>query len=405
MFQNLVFYRGIFMKKNLVLILSTLIVGSLLSIPSTTKATAIQKSNTKTQTTWNAKPLIKVKRASSSGPVGYTPSQIRNAYGLNQVSATGVGQTIAIVDAYGSPTIQSDLAAFSSKFGLSQANLTVAYPTGKPTKTDGGWALETAMDVEWAHTIAPNANILLCVANSTSNKDLVAAIDYASSHGAQVVSNSWGGPEFPAESSYDSHFQHSGTVYLASSGDRGSGVEWPSVSPYVISVGGTTLNIDSNGTYQGEFGWFGSGGGISIYEPIPSYQNNLARIVGFHRGNPDISWDADPNTGAAVYSTTQYNNQSGWFQVGGTSLGSPSWAGLIALFDQNRSSTLSSFDTISTLYSASNSTYSTEYNDVTIGINGFFIAQPGYDLVTGIGSPKANALVPYITNFNSLAAK
>lgn len=368
-------------------------------LPTNTLAkTSYTSITTKSQDILNAKPLIKVKRSSSSGPVGYTPSQIKNAYGLNQVSATGVGQTIAIVDAYGSPTIQSDIAAFSGKFGLSQANLTIVYPTGKPKKIDGGWALETAMDVEWAHTIAPDANILLCIAKSDSMKDLVAAIDYTSSHGAQVVSSSWGMPEFSNESSYDSHFQHSGTVYLASSGDSGSGVQWPSVSPYVISVGGTTLNVDSNGTYQSESGWSGSGGGISIYEPIPGYQNNLANIVGSHRGNPDISWDADPNTGVAVYSTTKYNNQSSWFQIAGTSLGSPSWAGLIALFDQNRGSSLSSLDTISKLYSASNSSYSTIYHDIATGNNGGFNAQSDYDLVTGIGSPKANTLIPYINN-------
>lgn len=379
---------------------SLLLFGLIFSTPllsANTSAKSLSTSITsKTQTTWNAKPLIKVKRSSSSGPVGYTPSQIRNAYGLNQVSATGVGQTIAIVDVYGSPTMQNDLSSFSSKFGLSQSNLTIAYPTGKPNKTDGGWALETAMDVEWAHAIAPSAKILLCVAKSTSTSDLVAAIDYASAHGAQVVSNSWGGSEFSGEKSYDSHFQHSGVVYLASSGDSGSGVAWPSVSSNVLSVGGTTLNIDSNGTYQSETGWSGSGGGTSSYELIPSYQNSLASIIGSYRGNPDISWDADPNTGATVYSTTKYDNQSGWFQVGGTSLGSPSWAGLVALFDQNRSSALSSFDTVSDLYKVSTSAYSREYNDITTGNNGSYSAQSGYDLVTGLGSPKASSLVPYI---------
>jgi subtilase family serine protease len=394
--------RGAIMNKSLrTLLLLGLIFTTTLTSTNTLAKASNTSTITKTQTTWNARPLIKVKRSSSLGPVGYTPSQIRNAYGLNQVSANGKGQTIAIVDSYGSPTIQNDLTTFSNQFGLFKANLTVAYPTGKPSKTDGGWALETAMDVEWAHAIAPNANILLCVAKSTSTNDLVAAIDYASAHGAQVVSNSWGGNEFSGESSYDSHFQHSGIVYVASAGDNGSGVEWPAVSPDVLSVGGTTLNIDSQGTYQSESGWSGSGGGTSDYELTPSYQNSVASIVGDYRGNPDISWDADPNTGVAVCSTTKYNNESGWFQVGGTSLGSPSWAGLIALFDQSRSSALSSFDAISNLYSVANSAYSTEYNDITTGSNGDFDAQPGYDLVTGIGTPKANALVPYITKSNS----
>ncbi|SMC27375.1 hypothetical protein SAMN02745134_03149 [Clostridium acidisoli DSM 12555] len=388
------------------LLLFGLILGTtLLPTSFLVNASSISSNAKKAPATWKAYPLIRVKQASTAGPVGYTVSQIKNAYGLNQVSATGKGQTIAIVDSYGSPTIQNDLAAFSKQFGISSGTLTVAYPTGKPSSTDGGWALETAMDVEWAHAVAPDAKILLCVAKSDSSDDLVAAIDYASSHGSQVVSNSWGGSEFDGEDSYDSHFQHSGTVYLASSGDDGSGVEWPAVSPNVLSVGGTTLNIDSAGTYKSESGWSGSGGGTSSYELTPSYQSNLTSIIGDYRGNPDISWDADPNTGVAVYSTTKYNSKSGWFQVGGTSLGSPSWAGLVALFDQSRGSALNSFDTISSLYSASTSAYNTDYHDVTTGNNGDFSAKSGYDLITGIGSPKANALVPYITNATNLKTK
>lgn len=352
--------------------------------------------------TWHANPLIHVKRASATSPVGYTPAQIRKAYGLDQVSATGSGQTIAIVDAYGSPTIQNDLTSFCSKFGISQTSLTIAYPTGKPAKTDGGWALETAMDVEWAHVVAPGAAILLCVAKSASTSDLVAAIDYATSHGAQVVSNSWGGSEFSGESSYDSHFQHTGVTYLASSGDNGSGVEWPSVSSYVVSVGGTTLKIGSDGTYQSETGWSGSGGGTSSYLSIPSYQSSWQNIIGSHRGNPDISWDADSNTGVAVYSTTRYSHQTGWFQVGGTSLGSPCWSGMIALFDQNRTSALSSLDVITKLYNTAGTTgssgYTSYFHDVAQGSNGAYTAASGYDLVTGIGSPKADTLVSYMAS-------
>lgn len=353
------------------------------------------------KTAWEAHPLMHVKKASVSSPVGYIPSQIRKAYGLNQISATGSGQTIAIVDAYGDPTMQNDLTYFCNQFGISQANLTIAYPSGKPTTKNSGWALETAMDVEWAHAVAPDAKILLCVAKSASISNLVAAVDYATSHGAQVVSNSWGGSEFSGENSYDSHFSHTGITYLASSGDNGAGVEWPSVSSDVVSVGGTTLNIASDGTYQSETGWSGSGGGTSYYLSRPSYQNTWQNIVGSYRGNPDISWDADPNTGVAVYDSTPYSGQSGWFQVGGTSLGSPCWAGMIALFNQNRTSPLTSYDVMTQLYNVAGTTgsqgYMTYYHDITQGNNGYN-AQAGYDLVTGIGSPKANTLVPYMAN-------
>jgi len=395
------FKGGFNLNKSLkTLLLLGLILGTAL-LPTNTLVYASTTSNTaKTNTIGNAEPLLKVNKASALGPIGYTPSQIRMAYGLNQVSATGERETIAIVDAYGSPTIKSDLVAFSNQFGLTQTKLSVAYPTGKPNIIDSGWALETSMDVEWAHAIAPKANILLCVAKSNSYTDLLTAIDYATSHGVQVVSNSWSSPEFSYESSYDSHFQHPGVVYLASSDDVGSGAQYPASSPYVLSVGGTTLNIDSNGTYESETGWYGSGGGISYSELLPSYQKNLAYMLGTHRGDPDVSWDADPATGAAVYDTTPYWNYSGWFQVGGTSLGAPSWAGLIALFDQVHKNPLSSFDAISKLYNASNLAYSTDFNDIITGNNGAFSCLPGYDLVTGIGSPKANALVPYFSRLN-----
>jgi subtilase family serine protease len=351
---------------------------------------------------WAAHPPIHVKKsATTTYQSGYQPSQIKTAYGIDRLTATGTGQTIAIVDAYGSPTIQNDLATFDAQFGLPAANLQIAYPSGKPNKTDGGWALETALDVEWAHALAPNAKILLVVAKSASISDLVTAIDYASNNGAQVVSNSWGGAEFSGESSYDSHFQHPGTVYLASSGDSGSGTEWPAVSPYVMAVGGTSLQIDASGNYLSESGWSGSGGGTSTYEPRPSYQNGWSNVVGTQRGNPDISFDADPNTGVAVYSGTNYQGQSGWFVIGGTSVGSPCWAAMLALVDQGRTTPLSSLDAIQQLYQIAGTTnssgYTNNYHDITQGSNGGFSCMSGYDLVTGIGSPKANALIPALT--------
>ncbi|MCM2532975.1 S53 family peptidase [Neobacillus pocheonensis] len=335
---------------------------------------------------------------------GYTPAKIKKAYGLDQLTSTGYGQTIAIVDAYGSPTISNDLQVFNQQFGLSATSLTIAYPNGKPNKTDGGWALETALDVEWAHAIAPQAKILLVVAKSASISNLFSAVDYATSQGAQVVSNSWGGSEFSGEASYDSHFQHKGVVYVASSGDNGSGMSWPASSPNVLSVGGTNLQLDSTGTYLGESAWSGSGGGTSTYETRPSYEDLWQTVVGTHRGSPDVSWNADPNTGVAVYDSTIDSGQKGWFQVGGTSFGAPCWSAMIALADQGRTSPLTSLNTISQLYviaGTTNSTgYSTNYHDILAGGNGGYSSQAGYDLVTGIGSPKADSLIPALNRSN-----
>lgn len=349
-----------------------------------------------------ARPPVHLKgNATSTYQSGYSPSQIRTAYGLTQVSFTGAGQTIAIVDAYGSPTIANDLQVFDNQFGLPAASLTIAYPSGKPSRSDSGWALETSLDVEWAHAIAPGAKILLVVAKSASISDLVTAIDYATSHGAQVVSNSWGGSEFSSETSYDSHFQHAGVVYTASAGDSGAGAEWPAASPYVLSVGGTSLTLNSNGTYNSESAWTDSGGGTSAYEARPSYQSNWTGVVGSQRGIPDVAWDADPNTGVAVYDSTNYQGQKGWFVIGGTSVGAPCWAALVALADEERSTPLSNASLNADLYNIAGTTgssgYVNNYHDVTTGSNGYS-ASAGYDLVTGIGSPKANSLIQQLVN-------
>src|SRR5689334_662687 len=182
----------------------------------------------------------------SAYPLGYSPAQIRHAYGFDQSPSTGYGQTIAIVDAYGSPTIQNDLNAFCARFGIRTQYIQIAYPTGRPATVDQGWALETALDVEWAHAIAPGAGILLVVARSNSFADLLPAVDYAATH-ARQVSMSWGAPEFAGETAYDYHFNRPGVTFTASSGDNGAGVEWPAAAPYVTSVGGTTLRLDSTG--------------------------------------------------------------------------------------------------------------------------------------------------------------
>src|SRR6267154_935077 len=191
----------------------------------------------------HARPPLHV-NVTPSTSVYYSPAQIRHAYGFDQLAANGANQKIAIVDAYGNASIQSDLNTFCSQFGLSSTTVQII---GNNTSTDTGWALETALDVEWAHAIAPGATIILSVANSSSSGDLLTAVAAAVSAGATVVSMSWGGPEFTGMANYDNHFNRPGVTFTASSGDSGAGVEWPAVSPYVVGVGGTTLHLDSNG--------------------------------------------------------------------------------------------------------------------------------------------------------------
>jgi subtilase family serine protease len=189
--------------------------------------------------------------------------------------------------------------------------------------------------VEWAHALAPDANILVVEATSDDSDDLLNAVDYAVNSGANVVSMSWGSSENNMQTRYDSHFStKNGTVFVAAAGDDGAAAEWPASSTKVISVGGTTLNLDTNGNIQSETAWSGSGGGYSRVESEPSWQNKFG-VNTNSRATPDVAFDADTNTGASVYCSIEYKGASGWYKVGGTSLGAPSWAAIISDLNQN----------------------------------------------------------------------
>ena len=201
---------------------------------------------------------------------------------------------------------------------------------------------------------------------------------------------SWGANEFSGVSSYDSHFNKVGVTFTASSGDNGAGVSWPAVSPYVTSVGGTTLNLNAIGNVLSETAWKGSGGGISSYVAKPEYQAPFQTSK--KRTVPDVSYGANPSTGFSVYDSTPYNGASGWFTVGGTSAGAPQWAALFALVNATRTTTLT--QTCKTLYKLGAPTVRSQYyRDIISGNNGGYIAGVGYDKVTGLGSPKSNVMV------------
>jgi subtilase family serine protease len=313
----------------------------------------------------------------STSPTGLSPATIKSVYNYSTSSTAGAGQTIAIVDAYDDPTAESDLATFSSQYNLpacTTANgcFKKVDQTGGSSypRKDAGWALEISLDVQWAHAIAPGAKILLVEASSNSFTNLLAAEDYAKTH-AGYVSNSWGGSEFSGESSYDSHFAQSGVSFFVSSGDSGLPAQYPSASPNVISVGGTTLNF-SGSNFASETGWSGSGGGCSVYETANGSQSTGQVNCNGKRATPDVSLDADPASGVSVYDTTRYQGQAGWFRVGGTSASSPMWAGRSA----------SAGVTVDSGYVYGNSI---TYRDITSGNNGAN-ALVGYDLVTGRGS-------------------
>jgi hypothetical protein len=364
--------------------------------------------------------------AVTTGPTGLTPQEIQNAYNINLISVsggkingTGQGQTIAIVDAFNDPNITADLAAFDKQFGLA------APPSFKvdnlgATTTDAGWALETSLDVEWAHAIAPAANILLVEAPNASLGNLFSAVSFASQQaGVDVVSMSWGTDEFIGESAYNSLFTtpagHANVTYVAASGDQAasSGPEFPSVAPNVLAVGGTTLSLTASGSYGSESGWSGSTGGFSgldngffSFESEPSFQTSTLESVGLSFGvrtTPDVSFNADPNSGVSVFDSVSFDGQSGWFTVGGTSAAAPAWAGLVAITDQGLAtagkSSLSTTQVLTNLYSLPGS----DFNDITTGSNGYN-ATPGYDLVTGLGTPKANLVVSGVLAANGVTS-
>jgi subtilase family serine protease len=342
-----------------------------------------------------ARPPLHI-NAVPAGPAYYGPAEIRHVYGVDNIPADGTGQTIAIVDAYGSPFLQQDLNLFCWYFGLPWTTVAVYYPQGQ-TGFDVDWAGETALDVEWAHTIAPGARLVLVVAQTESLKDLLGAVDYAVDVvGADVVSMSWGLPEFSGEVVLDSHFQKAGVTFVTSSGDSGEDVQWPAASPYVLSVGGTSLYLDGNGNYSSEIGWDGSGGGVSAYEDLPFYQTGWLAANG--RGVPDVSYVADPNTGVeVVFGDFLYI-------FGGTSVGAPQWAGLIALSKSlSRSRGVDSVNQAVYAVASLHNSFtidSTYFYDITSGSNGpdpDDFATTGYDLVSGLGSPVGQNLVLALT--------
>jgi subtilase family serine protease len=349
-------------------------------------------------------------KLSSGKPTGLPPSAIQSVYklsGLSPSSGAGAGQIIAIVDAYHDPNALSDLNTFNTQYGYAPLSTCTSltqsgscfeyqYPQGKP-KVNSGWVLEESLDIEWAHAEAPAAKIVLVEAASNSLANLFGAVSYANSIGATEVSMSWGGSEFSGETSYDTDMTHAGTLYTVSAGDSGHGAEYPAASPNVIAVGGTTLN-GCSGTlcsFTSETAWSGSGGGASAYESIPGYQSSFggtvygagtisALTVGY-RGIPDVSFDANPNTGVSVYDSTRYQFQSGWFTLGGTSVGAPNWAGILAA---GAAAGKTALQGDAAIYPGG---YSTNLRDITSGTNGSCgtdcTAGTGYDLVTGLGSP------------------
>jgi hypothetical protein len=358
---------------------------------------------------------------STPAPTGYTPAQMRHAYGIDQISFNGVtgdgtGETIAIVDAYRQPNIASDLHQFDLAFGLPDP------PSFTEVDEHGGnnlpapshvWGPEISLDVEWAHAIAPKANIVLVdAANDYNNADMYQAVQTAANYpGVVVVSMSWGSGEYLGETNDDANFVtpagHSGVTFVASAGDSGAPPIYPAISPNVLSIGGTTLALNSAGNILGETAWSGGGGGVSIYESQPTYQQGAYAANTTMRFGPDVAWDANPATGVPVYDTYDNSTSAPWGQWGGTSIGAPQWSALIAIADQGRSlASLAPLDGRSQVLPVIYNLPGSNFHDITGGTTTGtpnYTAAVGYDLATGLGSPVGNVLAASLQG-NGLAA-
>jgi hypothetical protein len=363
--------------------------------------------------------------------LGYSPKQIKGAYGIPS-TVTGAGVTIAIVDWHDDPKAGADFDVFSRQFGLptilgrcgcfkkvNQTGGTKKYPATGTTKEIG----EISLDIEWAHAIAPGAHILLIEATDGTLANLMIAEDYATAH-AQVVSNSWGvlNGEFSGETAFDSYFNKPVAI-TASTGDMGAPTQYPAASPYVLAVGGTNLSITgrtwfggcgkSGCGYGGESVWSGSGGGPSQYEPQPAYQTgycgstvNVNACINTldqqTRGTPDVTWVGSGTPGVAIYDSFASLFDKGWTTTGGTSVGAPSVAGLIALADQANHTVLTTNDLGSRFAyqnAGNGATYGTTYEDVISGSDGSPCCHAGkdFDLASGLGSPIGSQWIQAVT--------
>ncbi|MFZ3215753.1 MAG: S53 family peptidase [Candidatus Acidiferrales bacterium] len=337
----------------------------------------------------------------------FTPLQIRHAYGFDLVPNQGAGQTIGIVDAYDDANAEADLGAFSKQFSLpgctsASGCFRKIYSNGRQPAANANWSVEVALDIEWAHAIAPQAKIILIETPTNNLTDLLSGVDVAVRNGASVVSMSWTSAEFSGERSLDNHFVSSGVTFLAASGDSGSGVNYPAASPDVVAVGGTSLALDRSGNYLSETAWSGSSGGLSKYEVEPLSQAQFPIVDDSHgtRGVPDVAYNANPGTGYAIYDSITISGARGWFQVGGTSAATPQWAALIAIANSQRAAARKTnlAGTNAVVYTVGKSNLNTNFHAVTTGTNGscgvLCDALTGYDYVTGLGTPQSKLLVP-----------
>lgn len=375
-------------------------------------------------------------------PYCYTPRHLRAAYGIESLTArglTGKGQTVIVTVSFGSPTIQQDVDIFSRQYGLPPAHLSIVSPLGTipfdaHNNDMSGWAIETTLDVETIHAIAPEANIVLLTSPVSETEGTVGLPEFlkmeqyaVSHHLGNVISHSWVASEATFQHPKDDRFLqqmsdfyqdatlHQGITIVNGSGDHGAAeaidmtgkkqsteptVNFPVDLPWITAIGGTTLK--KTGQAYTESTWSGSGGGISKTEAEPDFQKSLpaalqAQFNG-HRGLPDVAAVADSRTEMAIYV------HGFWVPIGGTSASTPLWAGIVAIGNQMAGHPLGFLNPA--LYKiGQSSTYAADFHDITTGDNTYidpqtkksvqgYKAVAGWDAATGWGTPQADHLLP-----------
>ena len=308
--------------------------------------------------------------------------------GTSTAVPTGGWGAIAIIDAGYYPTAEADLAAFSSYYGIPPANFEQVWQGGKkPPEVEPDWEVEEALDIEWAHAMAPQAKLYLvvstlCNTGTCATDPTWATVTFAAKlvaeAGGGVVSMSWGDPEWSTEIQQDHLFKSTSAIFFAASGDSGIGVTlYPGSSPNVVSVGGTYFNRDGKGNFTEEV-YGGGGGDISPYEKRPAYQNGIASIVGKKRGYPDVASD---------YCCAPIYLEGAWYSVGGTSWASPTFAGIVNAAASKQPGSVAE---LTMMYNelANPTEYADDFNDITQGASQ---CKVGWNECAGIGSPRTYA--------------
>ena len=327
-----------------------------------------------------------VNHSGTANPSGYHPADLQSAYGLAAAAAATTTQKVAIVDAYDDPYAQRDLDTYRSTFGLPSCDagcfskVNQNGQTNSLPRANGGWAQEISLDLDMVSAICPHCHILLVEASSASFGNLGAAVNTAARLGATEISNSYGGSD-ASDSTYGNYYSHAGVAITASTGDSGYGTEYPASSDYVTAAGGTSLHGSSTSGWS-ETAWSGAGSGCSRYNLKPGWQT-ASTPCGAYRGEADVSADADPNTGVAVYDSYSYQGYSGWLVFGGTSVASPVIASVYALAGGEPAGQTGAVVPYA---------HATSLNDVITGSNGscgppLCAAGTGWDGPTGLGTP------------------